>query len=202
MASDPEGNLWWTQISFDILSRSDGKTAKSVEFRLPPVKEQMAIFNAADQKFYDDFAPHEIGTPMPWSQGPRRIGMDRSNGVLWIANSWGGSLTRVDTKTGDMSFIPFPNPAGNMPYHAMADSKHNVWASMWTTDQIAKYEPSTGKWTMFDLPTRGTEVRILSPRELPGGGLELTFTYPRSSKIAVMTFRSEADLAELKRQAQ
>ena len=56
MASDPEGNLWWTQISFDLLSRSDGKTGKSVEFRLPPLKEQMDIVTAADQKFYDDFA--------------------------------------------------------------------------------------------------------------------------------------------------
>jgi streptogramin lyase len=202
MASDPDGNLWWTQISFDILSRSDGRTGKSVEYRLPPLKDQMPMFTAADHRFYDDFAPDEIGTPLPWSQGPRRIGMDRSTGVLWIANSWAGSLTRVDTRTGDMSFVPFPNPTGNQPYHAIADNKHNVWASMWTTDQIARYEPSTGRWTMFDLPTRGTEVRLLSPRYLPNGDLELTFAYPRSSKIAVMTVRSEADLVTLEHHAQ
>ena len=59
--------------------------------------------------------------------------------------------------------------------------------------QIAKYEPATGKWTLFDLPTRGTEVRIISLLEKPDLK-ELVFAYARSSKVAVMTFRSEADV--------
>jgi streptogramin lyase len=202
IAGDRDGNVWWTQMAFDIVAKSDIKTGKSLEYRLPPVKEQQALATPADMKFYDSYAPKDIGTPFPWSQGPRRIGMDRSAGVLWVANSWGGSLTRVDSKTGDMSIVPMPNPVGNQPYHAAVDEKHNVWAPMWTTDQLGKYDPSTGKWTMFDLPTRGTEVRIVSPRELANGTTELTMAYPRSSKIAVMTFRSEADLAALKRQAQ
>src|SRR5262249_4871765 len=202
IAGDRDGNVWWTQMAFDIIAKSDIRTGKSLEYRLPPVKEQQALVTQADMKFSDTYAPRDIGTPFPWSQGPRRIGMDRAAGVLWIANSWGGSLTRVDTKTGDMSFVPFPNPTGNQPYHAAVDSKHNVWAPMWTTDQLGKYDPAAGKWTMFDLPTRGTEVRIVSPRDLPNGGLELTMAYPRSSKVAVMTLRSEADLAALKRQAQ
>ena len=70
MASDPDGNLWWTQISFDILSRSDGKTGKSVEYRLPPLKYEMSIVTAADRKLYDDFAPDEIGA-RPFSRGRR-----------------------------------------------------------------------------------------------------------------------------------
>jgi hypothetical protein len=92
-----------------------------------------------------------------------------------------------------MKFIPFPSPATEQPYHAVPDTDHNVWASMWTTDQIAKYEPSTGKWTLFDLPTRGTEVRIISLLEKPDLK-ELVFAYARSSKVAVMTFRSAADV--------
>ncbi len=64
---------------------------------------------------------------------------------------------------------------------------------MWTTDQIAKYEPATGQWTLFDLPTRGTEVRVISLLEKPNIE-ELVFAYARSSKVAVMTFRSEADI--------
>ena len=39
-------------------------------------------------------------------------------------------------------------------------------------------------------------------RDLPGGKLEVVFCYPRSSKVVAMTFRNDADLAELKRQAQ
>jgi hypothetical protein len=45
-------------------------------------------------------------------------------------------------------------------------------------------------------------VRIASLRDLPDGKLEVVFCYPRSSKVVAMTVRSEAELAELKRQAQ
>jgi streptogramin lyase len=202
IAGDRDGNVWWTQMAFDIIAKSDIKTGKSMEWKLPPVKEEMAIVTPADVKFYDTYAPKDIGTPFPWSQGPRRIGIDRSAGVLWVANSWGGNLTRVDTKSGDMSFVPFPNPTAHQPYATIVDKNHNVWAPMWTTDQIAKYDPTAAKWTVFDLPTRGTEVRLASLRDLPGGKLEVVFCYPRSSKVVAMTFRSDADLAELKRQAQ
>jgi hypothetical protein len=67
-------------------------------------------------------------------------------------------------------------------------------------DQIAKYEPAAGKWTVFDLPTRGTEVRIASLLE-QGDRKEVVMAFPRASKVAVMMVRSEAELAALKAQS-
>jgi streptogramin lyase/mono/diheme cytochrome c family protein len=201
IAGDQDGNVWWTQMAFDTIAKGDLKTGKSLEFKLPPVKEEMDRVTPADLKFYDSYAPRDIGTPFPWSQGPRRIGIDRAANVLWVANSWGGNLTRVDTKTNEITFVPFPNPTAHQPYATIADKNHNVWAPMWTTDQIAKYDPTAAKWTLFDLPTRGTEVRIASLRDLPGDKLEVTVAYPRSSKVAVMSTRSEAEIAALKSQA-
>ncbi len=201
IAGDRDGNVWWTQMAFDIVAKSDLKTGKSLEWTLPPVVDQIKLATQADIRFYDNYAPTDIGTPFPWSQGPRRIGIDRTGGVLWVANSWGGSLTRVDTSTGDMTFIPMPNPATQQPYEARVDNSHNVWVPMWTTDQIAKYDPATSQWTMFDLPTRGTEVRIVNLLER-GGQKEVVFAFPRSSKVAVMSVRSEAEMAALKHQAQ
>ena len=92
-----------------------------------------------------------------------------------------------------------PNTFTEQPYAAIPDKNHNVWAPLWTTDQIAKYDSPAGTWTMFDLPTRGTEVRIAS---LLGRGndLKMVFAYARSSKVAVMTVRSEADMAAIKAQ--
>jgi len=200
IAGDRDGNVWWTQMAFDIVAKSDVKTGKSLEWTLPPVIEQIKLATPGDIKFYDTYAPTDIGTPFPWSQGPRRIGIDREAGVLWVANSWGGSLTRVDTSTGNMTFVPLPNPATQQPYEARTYKSHNVWVPMWTTDQIAKYDPATSKWTMFDLPTRGTEVRIVNLLE-QNGQKEVVFAFPRSSKVAVMNVRSEADLAALKQQA-
>jgi hypothetical protein len=80
---------------------------------------------------------------------------------------------------------------------------------MWTTDQIdqiAKYDSKAGTWTMFDLPTRGTEVRIASLLERGedlerGDHLDVVFAYARSNKIAVLSVRSEADMAALKAKA-
>lgn len=188
-----DGNAWWTEMAFDTIEKSDIKTGKTTEWKLPPVAEEAKLANEADHKFYATYGPKDIGTPFPWSQGPRRIGIDRDLGLIWVADSWGGNLLRIDTETAEMKFIPFPSPATEQPYHAVPDTDHNVWASMWTTDQIAKYEPATGKWTLFDLPTRGTEVRIISLLEKPDLK-ELVFAYARSSKVAVMTFRNEADV--------
>jgi hypothetical protein len=54
---------------------------------------------------------------------------------------------------------------------------------------------------MFDLPTRGTEVRIPALLDR-GDNVEVVFAYARSSKIAVLSVRSDADLAAAKAQAQ
>jgi predicted neuraminidase len=76
-----------------------------------------------------------------------------------------------------------------------------VWTPLWTTDQIAKFDSNAGTWTMFDLPTRGTEVRIPALLER-GDNVEVVFAYARSSKIAALSVRSEADMAAAKAQAQ
>jgi streptogramin lyase len=68
------------------------------------------------------------------------------------------------------------------------------------TDAILRYDPAAKTWTRFDLPTRGTEARYISVTEHTGA-LQVVVPYSRTSKVAVMNFRSEADLAALKAQA-
>jgi streptogramin lyase len=197
IAGDGDGNAWWTQMAFDTIVKSNIETGKSTEWKLPPVAEQAKLVTDEDRKFYAGYAPKDIGTPFPWSQGPRRIGIDRALGVVWVADSWAGGLTRIDTKSAEMKFVPLPDPVANQPYSATPDSDHNVWVPMWTTDQIGKYDTASGKWTVFDLPTRGTEIRVVSLLERPNFR-ELVFAYARSSKVVAMTFRSDAELAAAK----
>ena len=200
IVGDKDGNGYWTQMAFDTIVKANLATGETTELKLPPVKDEMARATAADMKFYELYGPRDIGTPFPWSQGPRRMGIDRENGVLWVANSWSGTLARVDAKTMQTTLIPLPNTFTNQPYAAIPDKHQNVWAPLWTTDQIAKYDLAAAKWTMFDLPTRGTEVRIASLLERDGK-LDVVFAYARSSKIAVLNVRSEADMAAAKAQA-
>jgi streptogramin lyase len=129
------------------------------------------------------------------------MGIDRERGVIWVANSWSGTLGRVDTRTLQATLIPLPNTFTNQPYAAIPDKNQNVWTPLWTTDQIAKYDAKAGTWTMFDLPTRGTEVRIPALLE-HDNDVDVVFAYARSSKIAVLNVRSEADMAAAKSKAQ
>jgi streptogramin lyase len=105
IAGDKDGNGYWSQMAFDTIVKADLKTGKTTEMKLLPLKDEMARATAADNAFYDTYGPRDIGTPFPWSQGPRRMGIDRENGILWVANSWSGTLGRIDTKTMQTTLI-------------------------------------------------------------------------------------------------
>jgi virginiamycin B lyase len=197
-AADRDGNGYWAEMKLDIIGRADPVTGKVTEIKLPPVEAGLKLASADDKKFYEAFEQPDYNAPLPWSQGPRRMGTDKNADVLWVGNSWGHSLARIDTKTSDVSFVPLPN--GMQPYHIAVDSKHNAWLNVWTADSILRYDPSAKQWTRFDLPTRGSEARYISVTEHTGA-LQVVVPIYRSNQVAVMSFRSEADLAALKQQA-
>jgi streptogramin lyase len=75
-----------------------------------------------------------------------------------------------------------------------------VWTNLWSTDKIAKFDQSTNQWTLFELPTRGSESRYISLLERDGQPMQVFIPYYRARKVAVMTPRSQADLDALKAQ--
>jgi streptogramin lyase len=198
LAADRDGNGWWAEMTLDIIGRGDPVSGKASEIRLPPVQAELDRASAADKAFYADYAPPDFNSPFPWSQGPRRMGTDKNADVLWVGNSWGASLARIDTKTQELSFVPLPG--AQQPYHAAVDAGHNVWTNAWMTDQVLRYDPAAKSWTAFDMPTRGSEARYVSLLERDGK-MQVVLPYFRARKVAVMSFRSEADLAALKAQA-
>jgi virginiamycin B lyase len=198
-AGDRDGNGWWAQMALDTVGHGDTASGKSTEVRLPAVKDAMDRVTPNAREFYENYNELSFNTPLPWSEGPRRMGADKNADVLWVGNSWGASLARIDTKTMQTTIVPMPDPA-YQPYHIVVDSHHNVWGNLWTADRILKYDPSTSQWTAFDLPTRGTEIRHISLLEQNGVEKVIVPIY-RDSKMGVMTLRSEADLAALKAQA-
>jgi virginiamycin B lyase len=197
-AADRDGNGYWAEMKLDIIGRADPVTGKVTEIKLPPVEAGLKLASADDKKFYEAFEQPDYNAPLPWSQGPRRMGADKNADVLWVGNSWGHNLARIDTRTGDVSFVPLPN--GMQPYHIAVDSKHDAWLNVWTADNILRYDPAAKQWTRFDLPTRGSEARYISVTEHTGA-LQVVVPIYRSNQVAVMSFRSEADLAALKGQA-
>ena len=197
-AGDRDGNGWWAEMIIDTIGYADPANGKISEIKLPPTEAGLKLVNPEEKKFYDGFQQPDFNTPLPWSEGPRRMGTDKNADVLWVGDSWGGSLARIDTKTGETSFVPLPGAM--QPYHIAVDSKHDAWLNVWMADSILRYDPAAKSWTRFDLPTRGTEARYISLTE-HNGALQIVVPYSRTSKVAVMSFRSEADLAKLKEEA-
>jgi streptogramin lyase/mono/diheme cytochrome c family protein len=199
-AGDRDGNGWWAQMAMDTIGRGDPVTGAITEVKLPAVKEAIDQLKPEDRAFYENFNELSFNSPVPWSQGPRRMGTDKNADVLWVGNSWGSSLARINTKTGETTIVPFPDKT-MQPYHIAVDNNHNVWGNLWTSDQIVKFDPTANKWTTFELPVRGTEIRHISLGDIGGKSYVVVPVY-RSSQMAKMTVRSEAELADLKAKAQ
>lgn len=185
-AGDRDGNGWWAQMAIDTIGHANVKTGEVSEITLAPLKAEMERF-ADDRAFYESFGDAGFSVPIPWSLGPRRMGTDKNADVLWVGNSWGASLTRINTKTKETTIIPLPNPA-LLAYHIHVDSRHNAWGNLWTSDQIFKYDPAANRFTMFDIPVHGTESRHISLLER-NGQLNVVIPVYRANQMGVMTLR-------------
>jgi streptogramin lyase len=198
VAADRDGNGYWAQMAIDTVGVGDGKYGTAKEIKLPPNAAARDRLSPEQVAFYDSVGAPDFSNPVPFAQGPRRMGTDKNDDVLYVGNSWANSLTKINTRTQETSTIPLP--AYRKPYHIAVDSKHNAWLNIWATDQVLKYDPAGNSFTAFDLPTRGSEVRYVSLYE-KDGQMKVVLPSYRTRKVTVMGFRSEADLQAAKAQA-
>lgn len=199
VAADRNGNGWWAEMQLDIVGKGDSASGKSLEVKLDAMEQQKQGLSPEALKFYESFAQTSFDQPFPWAQGPRRMGVDKEMDVLWVGNSWGGNLARIDVNTNAVSYVALPDNL--QPYHVAVDAKHNAWTNVWMADKVLRYDAGAQKWTAFELPSRGTEARYISLLE-KDGGIQVIVPEYRLRRIAVMTSRSEAELETAKRQAQ
>jgi streptogramin lyase len=198
-AGDRNGNGWWAEMTLDLIGKGEGATGKAQEIKLSPINEEIDRLTPEERKFYETYNQPDFNNPLPWAQGPRRMGTDKNGDVLWVGNSWGANLARIDIGTHETCYVPLPGK--QQPYHVTVDKGHNAWTNLWGADRALRYDPKTSTWTAFDLPTRGAEPRYVSLLEREGGPMQVVLPYFRARKVAVMTLRSEQDLQALKAQA-
>lgn len=198
-AADRDGNGYWAEMTLDTIGTGNGASGQVGEIKLAPDKVQGALLTAEEQKFYETYNQPDFNSPLPWAQGPRRMGTDKNADVLWVGDSWGANLARIDTHTHATKFVYLPG--AQQPYHVAVDSSHDAWTNLWGADRVMRYDPKSKKWTAFDLPTRGAEPRYISLLERSGQDMQVVVPYFRARKVAVMTLRSEAEIAALKQQA-
>ena len=200
IAGDANGNGWWLDMRFDHVEFGDPATDKTTELQLAQDERGAKEVTDHDKTVYATYVVTDFNNPYLWSQGPRRMGADKDGKLVWVANSFGGNLAKIDINTKKVDFVPLPDPGSQQPYNVQIDKNHNVWTNLWSTDKIAKYDTTARKWTIYDLPTRGTESRYISLLE-SDKGTSVTVPYYRSDKVAVMTFRTQKDIDALKRRA-
>ena len=195
-AADRDGNGYWAEMVLDIIGKGNVATGKAEEVRLEPVKAELDRVTPEAKKFFETYNQPDFNSPLPWAQGPRRMGTDKADDVLWVGDSWGANLARINTRTNETTYVPLPNR--QQPYHVHVDKEHRPWTNLWGADRVMRYDPKSNTWTAFDLPTRGAEPRYVSLLERDGAPTQVVLPYFRARKIAIMTLRSEADVAAAK----
>jgi len=98
LAGDSAGNGWWAEMGIDIVGHSDIETGKSMEVKLPPVPGQMERFTPEQRQMFA-MTGSDFNTAVPWSEGPRRMGADKTGDYVWVCDWWGGNLAKIDIRT-------------------------------------------------------------------------------------------------------
>lgn len=198
LTADADGNGWWAEMNLDMVAKTDIETGKVSEIKIPPVPGMRALFTPEEQKMYDATG-NTWNAAKPWAEGPRRMGADKKDHVVWVGDWWGGNLAKIDTRTLKVTLIPLPRSAVQEPYQAQVDQNHNVWMNLMNTDEVIKFDPKTSRWTEYPLPTLGGEARYVSLLE-HNGSMQVIIPYSRARRVARMSFRSKEDLETLKQQ--
>ncbi len=164
---DHEGNIW---VSGRPLKKFDAKTKEFTFFdaEVPdtygitvdkPGNVWFAEFNSKD---HQDIGVVDVKTDKvtryqpPAGVTPRRIKFD-SQGMLWIGDYFGGSLTRFDPASKEFKVFKLPGPMPT-PYGIGVDHNDNIWYASMYTDVMGKLDPKSGKVTVYPSPygERGT----------------------------------------------
>jgi streptogramin lyase len=190
LAGDADGNGWWADITQDRLGMGDIRTGKSREVELAPRAEMKALASAQDRAFYDrrdSSSSPSINTSTPWGRTPRRIAADHSGHSVWSADFYGQDISRVDIRTLQVTYYNLPIPYASA-YDLRVDKNHAVWVALRNADRVGKFDPETKKWTVFQLPTLGTECRNISVDQTTG---DVWLASWRTSKVIRLQFRTE-----------
>lgn len=190
IAGDREGNAWWTGVNEDIMVYSDA-AGKVYEIQLPsqPPTEYVKPGDFAEGE--------EIPQPgIGGKQSPRRPYADLNGPAVWVPNFFGNTLLRIDTKTKALKYYAVPYPAMN-PYEAAVDSNHQVWVTFQNSDEMGRFDPNTGSWTMFSWPTKGMSQRQNHMLER-NGVLQFVSASGAAHRVGRMVMRSERDVQALR----
>lgn len=150
--ADGKGRIWFTlAVSSQVASWDRNKKEFKI-YNLPArsFKEWMIIKSIpfilsldVEDRPLPKVDRKSTGVPMPY-------GIDVApDGKIWFARLYGDDIGFIDPETDEVSMIQTPFKG---PRRLRVDADNNLWIVAFQDSQLAKYDPRTKKFTMYDLP--------------------------------------------------
>ena len=200
-AADRLGNGWWAQFNMDIVGQANGETGEVSEVRMRPpwTLDEEELLTPEDRDFF-----HRIGALRfsgsvfnPGGQAPRRLFADPNGDYVYVANWWGHNIAQININTFETTYHRLP--INSHPYATAVDRNHMVWTNLSSDDAVAKLDPSTGEYTLYRLPSVGTELRHVAVDDADASGEPAVWVvYREASRAARIQFRTAEELIALK----
>ncbi len=158
VTGDSAGNGWFCQPGLDIIGIAEFASKKVSEIRLPARPGIEEVSTEDDRKF-NSSAPSTFTTSILPAEGPRR--MASQGDYVWWSNWFGQSISRANIRTHQVEYFNAPIPNGS-PYAMIADKNGMLWVAFPNDDRVAKLDPESRQWTVYNLPSHGTNTRFIT----------------------------------------
>jgi virginiamycin B lyase len=160
----PDGAAWITDSGLNANVRYDPRTRDLKIFPLPKdfaganlntgAFDRQGVYWFTGQSGVYGRVDPKTGKTDAWrapkGRGPYGITTTPA-GDVWYVSLAGDHLARVDTKTGEATVVE-PPKKGSGPRRIWSDSKGVLWASLWHTGQVGRYDPAAKAWKTWLLP--------------------------------------------------
>lgn len=178
---DENGTIWYVDFGQMFLGSMDPKTGKVTEYPIPETKKGFpvgaldleadkqgniwvgAMYQASIAKFDKKTSTFQSwSVPKEWDTdaaqlGHLAVGNAHVDGKVWIKNSDGTKIYRLDLATGKMEDLGAPkDPAtGNRigTYGLHSDSKNNIYLLDFAAGNIGKIDAKTKAFSVYPTPT-------------------------------------------------
>ena len=161
----PDGAPWITDGGLNAIVRVDPKTSNVTRFSLPRGREganlNTATFDHRGVLWFTgqsgvygrlDPATGKLDVfDAPRGRGPYGI-CTAPDGSVYFASLAGSFVARLDT-TGGGATVLDPPTAHQGARRVWADSKGRIWVSEWNAGQLGVYDPASGRWREWRLPS-------------------------------------------------
>jgi streptogramin lyase len=198
ISADADDNVWWSESYVDkVATRNmDSGEVVEIDMRDPDYATRKALATAADLAFYDSVGAGTWSTnsasPLPFANMPRRLSADKLGDTVWVPNWAQSNIAEINIHTFKVTYHRLPIHVH--PYKTVVDRFHDVWTDTSLADATLRFNPASGQWTVFRLPSRGCGSRHMGFDDFRN---EAWIACDQANKAVRLQFRSTQEIRSL-----